>query len=277
MRKNHTYSKKNKVEEKEKIEKNKYKQRYLPVFLLLIAIIILLGISPLFNISKINVFGVNYYSDEDIIKVSGIVEGVNGFKNVGGGLKNFFFLRYGQAETDILNKCPYIKDVVVKYNLPNKVAIHIKEREPYVIIPYIGAYLVLDGYGHVLETVDDREKYSIPFIKGLKFTNYEIGQALEIENNRNFEKLLILIDALTEEEKNDNFKLIDNIDIIDVSDINNIHMFIDSRLVVNIGDLYELNYRIRALKQIINKNIGEDEKGMLDFTAGDYPVFIPAE
>jgi cell division septal protein FtsQ len=91
MRKNHTYSKKNKVEEKEKIEKNKYKQRYLPVFLLLIAIIILLGISPLFNISKINVFGVNYYSDEDIIKVSGIVEGVNGFKMLEVDLKTSFF------------------------------------------------------------------------------------------------------------------------------------------------------------------------------------------
>ncbi|HHY24954.1 MAG TPA: hypothetical protein GX527_12130 [Clostridiaceae bacterium] len=53
MKKSYTYNKDVKVEEKRKIEKNKYKQRYLPVFLLLIAIIILLGISPLFNISKI--------------------------------------------------------------------------------------------------------------------------------------------------------------------------------------------------------------------------------
>ncbi len=277
MKKRHTYNKNVRVEEKEKIEKNKYKLKYLLVFVLLIAIIILLGISPLFNISRINVFGVKYYNDEDIIKASEIVEGVNGFKNIGGDLKNFFFLRYGQAEADILNKYPYIKDAVVKYNLPNKVTIHIKEREPYVLIPYIGAYLVVDRDGYVLETINDKEKYSIPFIKGLKFTNYEIGQVLEIENIKHFEKLLILIDALTEEEKNDNFKLMNCIDTIDIGDINNIYMFIDSRLVVNIGDLHKLNYRIRALKQIFFKNIGRDEKGMLDFTAGDYPVFIPAE
>ena len=52
-------------------------------------------------------------------------------------------------------------------------------------------------------------------------------------------------------------------------------MFVDSRLVANYGDLYDISYRIKMSKQIIQKNIDKNEKGILDFTKGDYPVFIP--
>jgi len=275
MKENYTYDKNIKTKGKRKINKNKLK--CVLVFILFIAAIVLLGLSPLFNISGIDAYGIEYCSDKDIIEASGIIKGVNGFKNIGGSPRNFFLLRYGQAESDILNKCPYVKDIIVKYNLPNKVSIHIQERKPFVLIPYIGAYLVVDREGYVLETVDNKEKHSIPFTKGVKFANYEIGHALDIENMKHFEKLIILIDALTEEEKNDNFKLMDNIDTIDIGDINNVYIFIDSRLVVNIGDLYKLNYRIKTLKQIFYKNISRDEKGMLDFTTGDNPVFIPSD
>lgn len=151
------------------------------------------------------------------------------------------------------------------------------ERKPFVLIPYIGTFLVVDREGFVLETIDSKEKVSLPYVKGIKFSNYEIGQAVKIENIEYFEKLIILLDALTEEEKDDKFKLIDNIDTIDISDVNNIYMLIDSRLVVNIGDTFNLNYRIRTLKQILYKYIGNDETGMLDFTTGDYPVFIPSD
>jgi cell division protein FtsQ len=248
----------------------------------ILAISILLGISffllclsPVFNISKIKVVGASHYNDKEIIKISGIFEGVNGFKNIGGNIRNFLSLRYGQAETSIINKCSYIKDVEVRYNFLNKVTIHIKERSPYMLVPYIGAYLIVDRYGYVLETIGEKDKHIIPFVKGLKFIGYEIGQTLEIENQDSFKKLIVLLDALTEEEKNDNFKLEDNVSVIDISDIENVHLLIDSRIIVNLGDLYDLDYRIRALKQIININIGKEEKGILDFTISEYPIFKP--
>ncbi|NSW90510.1 MAG: FtsQ-type POTRA domain-containing protein [Firmicutes bacterium] len=275
MKDSYMYEKKTKIKEKRKRKKKKLK--YIMIFVLLVTAMVLLGMSSIFNISRIHVSGVKYCTDEDVITASGIIKGTNGFKSIGGNLRNFLFLRYGQAEANILNKCPYIKNVTVKYILPDKVLIHVEEREPFVLIPYIGAFLLIDREGYVLKTVDYKEKFSLPLAKGVKFTNYEIGQALKIENKENFDKLIILIDTLTEEEKNDNFKLMDYIDTIDVSDINNIYLFVDSRLVVNYGDLYDLNYRIRAFKQIFYKNINKKEKGMLDFTVGDYPVFIPED
>ncbi|NLC69696.1 MAG: hypothetical protein GX754_13150 [Clostridiaceae bacterium] len=143
------------------------------------------------------------------------------------------------------------------------------------MIPYIGAFLVADREGYVLETVERQEDMPLPVVKGLDFTGYQVGQVLNMEYTDNFNMLIILLNALTEEEKNDNFKLVDQIDIIDVSDTDNIRVFVDSRLVVNYGDLYDISYRIKMSKQIIQKNIDKNEKGILDFTKGDYPVFIP--
>lgn len=238
---------------------------------------ILLGKSSLFNISKIVVSKTSCYSDRDIIRASGIIEGVNGFKNIGGDLNKLFTLRLGQAEDNILANCSFVKSAIVRLKLPNKIVINIEEREPFILVPYIGAYLVIDRYKYVLETVEDILKYPIPLVKGLKFTSYRIGQAVNIESNKKFEKLLNLIDALTEEEKNDNFKLMNLIDLIDIENIDNICIFLDSRLVINIGDIYDLNYKIKTIDYIFSNNIGKDDKGMLDFTAGDYPIFMPTD
>ncbi|NMB98294.1 MAG: FtsQ-type POTRA domain-containing protein, partial [Clostridiaceae bacterium] len=210
-----------------------------------------------------------------IIKVSGISTGVNGFKNIGGNYKHYILMRYGQAEENIKSGLSYIKDVEVKYSIPNKVIIEIEEREPVILIPYLGTYLLVDRYGYVVEVVKSLEKNILPEIKGMKFAGYEIGQPLVIENNTTFEDLIFLIDTLTKEDKNDNLKIVELINSIDISDKNNIHLTIDNRIMVNIGSIEKIDYKIRSLKQIYYKNIGDDEKGFLNFTTGDYPVFIP--
>lgn len=262
--------------------KKRKKSRYTIAIILFILVLlssgmVLLGMSSVFNISAIQVVGAKHCKSEDVIKASGIWKGTNGFKNIGGSLWNFICLRYGQVEANILRKFSYVKNVTVRYVLPNKVLIQVEEREPFVLIPYIGAFLLIDKEGYVLETLEGQEEASLPIAKGLDFVGYELGQALKIKNMENFDMLIILLNALTEEEKNDNFKLIDQIDIIDVSDAENICVFINSRLVVNYGDLYDLSYRIKMSKQIVHKSIDKNEKGILDFTKGDYPVFMPWE
>lgn len=278
-----------KINNKRKRRKSKYIAVIIFILILLSAGIALLGMSSAFNISEIQAVGAKHCESEEVVKASGALKGTNGFKNIGGGLRNFLYLRYGQAESNILRKFPYIKNVTVRYVLPDKVLIRVEEREPFVLIPYLGAFLLVDNEGYVLETLnqqgdegedeeeEEKEEAFLPVVKGLKFTGYQAGQALKMENKENFNMLIILLNALTEEEKNDNFKFMEQIDIIDVSDADNIRVYMDSRLVVNYGDLYDLSYRVKLSRQIIQKNIDDNAKGILDFTRGDYPVFMPAD
>jgi len=263
---------------KNKVNKKKIKSvfKFIIIAALFCGGITLLILSPLFNISTIQVSGNQYYKSEDIIAASALTVGANGFKNINGSFKSLISLRFSNSELNIINKLPYIKDAKVKYLPPNKVLIEVKERNPIALVPYTEVMLVIDREAYVLEvTNSESEENSLPVAKGLEFDNYQVGQTLKIENIKNFEKLIILLDALTEEEKSDNFKILNYITMIDISDIENVYIFVDSRLLVNYGDLSNLNYKIRAFKQIFFKNINLDEKGILDFTKGEYPVFIP--
>lgn len=274
MEKNKRYRNKNDYNKKRQARRKKA-LKIIIFIVMLSSILVLFCMSPLFDISQIQVEGAEHCKEENIINASGISIGQNGFRYIGGNFRNFIFLRYGQAELNILNSFPYIKDAVVRYILPNKVLISIEEREPYALVPYIGAFLLIDREGYVLEVTGEKEKFDMPYVKGLRFNNYEIGKALQITNKANFNKLIILIDALTEEEKNDNFKLMNYIDTIDVGDVNNIYLYIDSRLIVNYGDLQDINYRIKILKNIFHKSLTKEDRGLIDFTVGDNPVFIP--
>ncbi|HHV96446.1 MAG TPA: FtsQ-type POTRA domain-containing protein [Clostridiaceae bacterium] len=258
-----------------KTKRNRIKIEIIFVLLLFVIVLFMFIMSPIFNISDIIVDGSSHYTAQEIINASGISIGENGFKNIGGNYKHYILFRYGQAEKNIISSLPYVKDVVVKYIIPNKVIINIEEREPVVLIPYLGTYLLTDRHGYVVETVSNPEEYNFPKIKGLKFSGYEIGQPLEIVNEKNFEDLILLIDTLTNEDKSDNFKITELINSIDISDKNNIHLTIDYRLAVNFGSIEQIDYKIKSLKQIFNKGIGKDEKGFLDFATGPYPVFIP--
>jgi len=258
-----------------KLKNKRAKIEFILVLLLSFTVLIMFIMSPIFNISEVIVNNSNHYSSDEIIKASGISTGINGFKNIGGNYKHYILFRYGQAEENIISSLPYIKDVVVKYIIPNKVVINIEEREPIIIIPYLGTYLLTDRYGYVVETVSNPEEYIMPEIKGLKFSGYEIGQPLDIVNDKNFEDLILLIDTLTKVDKSDNFKITELINSIDISDKNNIHITIDLRLVVNVGSIEQIDYKVKSLKQIFFKGIGKDEKGFLDFATGPYPVFIP--
>lgn len=267
---------KNEVKNRQnKEKKNRKKLEIILVLFLSIVVLVMFMMSPIFNISEFIVHGNSRYTTQEIIGASRVSSGINGFKNIGGNYKHHISLRYGQAEKNLTQKYPYIKEAIVRYSIPDTVIIEITEREPLMLVPYLGTYLIVDRDGYVVETSGDKEKYNLPEVKGLKFTKYEIGQPLIFENKKIFNEVTFLIDTLTKEDKNDNFKIAVLIDRIDMSDEKNIHFLIDSRLVVNIGDVGQLDYKIKSLKQIFYKSLGESEKGFLDFATGDYPVFIP--
>lgn len=245
------------------------------VLVLSTAAIGLIALSPIFNITGIEVLGGSHYPSDSITDLSGVVKGINGFKNIGGSPNHILELRYGQAEERILKNCPYIKNVRVKFVLPGKVAITLTERSPMGIVPYLGTSLLIDEEGYVLETVKNDEGNSLPLIKGLKFGNYELGQMLPTEEPENLEKAIALLKTVKASDAEGAFKLAAAVKWVDVGDLKKVCLFIDSRIVVNLGDLQDLDYRIRATKQILLKNIKKEEKGLLDFSMSENPVFIP--
>lgn len=245
------------------------------ILALLIAALVFTGLSPLFDLKSVEVKGAVHYKPDVLIGYADIEMGENGFREIGRSPLNIVLFRFGEAEASIIKNCPYVKEARVRFAIPSKVVISVKERTAEVSVPYLGTSLLLDREGYVLESQASGSKPELIIVKGLEFSGYELGKKLNFKNRDSLKTGLNLIEALKEHDKLDKIKILELVDYIDISDESNVKFSIDKRVTVNLGDLEDLNYRISTVKTIFNKNIKKGEKGTLDFTSGPNPVFSP--
>ena len=65
----------------------------------------------------------------------------------------------------------------------------------------------------------------------------------------------------------------ENIEHFDTSSSNNVHIMVDSRIIVKL-DMYEdIEYSVKMIKHLFVNQIDENEKGVLDFSSGREPIF----
>ncbi len=259
-----------------KKNKSKRKLRWLKLVIELIimgACIVLLAISPLFNIREIEVYGSEHYNKEEIKNASGIVIGSNGFKAVGSDLRNIFTFRDGKAEINILKSCPYVKDVKAVFNITGVIKVKITERKPIGVIQYLGTNLLVDDQAYVIDTIPNGQKTGVPFLKGLSFNRFKLGQALKLSDKNAIDSAVALIEAI---KKNDaentafDIKLIKSINYIDISDSEKVTVGVNTKLDVNFGNIQDLpyqdlTYRIDFLKTILSGNY---KSGYIDLSSG---------
>lgn len=248
--------------------------KFILTLALIMIIVAYIALSPLFDIKSIVVSGAVHYTGEDITAVSGIFGGENGFKLIGSSLADIFTLRIGGAEKQLKERCPYIKTARVSFVPPSKVDIDIQERTAYAVIMSNGTSIVLDREGYILEMQTAAGNH-LPVLKGLQFKGSEPGSKLTFQNPEAFDDVLKVLDVIQESDAKDDFKLYNCVDAVDVGDLSNFKVSLDSRVVVNLGDLQDLNYKINETKTIYAENLKKDAKGILDFTMGEYPVFRP--
>ena len=260
---------------KKRIKKLVFWVKFIFITAMFLSAVIFTCLSPLFDLKEIEVNGAGHYKNEILEGYANIQMGENGFREIGSSPLNVLLFRFGSAEASIKQNCPYIKDVRVKYAIPSKVVINVTERTAAASVPYLGTSLVIDMEGYVLEAVAADKKQVLPMIKGLEFTDYVLGSQLDIKNRESLNGCMELMEALKENDETDKNNIFALVDTLDASDGLNIKMTLDARVVVNFGDLQDLNYKISTTKTIYNKNIKKSEKGILDFTTGANPIFSP--
>ncbi|RCX15491.1 cell division protein FtsQ [Anaerobacterium chartisolvens] len=238
--------------------------------------IVSLALSPLFNINSIEVTGTARYQHSDIIGTAGLVTGVNGFKAIGRSIQDIFTLSYGNAEEAILNKYPYIKSAEARFAVPDKIKITLRERVPIAFISCPKGNIIIDDALYVLEMTGKNQPEGLLMIKGLEFEAFEVGQALDIKNNYNYEQALLLLNKIRESDERNEFKLYGLISAVDASDMARLTLLWDGRINANFGELLDLDFKINFFRHIVSKSLKKQDKGFLDLTI-ENPSFIPGK
>ena len=209
---------------------------------LLIFIVMLLMLSPWFNIKNIEINGLETLDKADIIRQVKLDKTTNILS-----FNNFIVKRR-------LKNNYYIESVKITKKLPNTIIIDISERQIVGYVPYINDYMYIDESGMV---VDIKSSYTeqLPIIYGLSFESFTIGKRLKTDNDEAFSVVMDITNAIKDKE---NLKQILKIDISNLEDV---HLYTEN-LDIILGNREALNIKINTLNEIV-KNFKPEEKGFL--------------
>lgn len=243
------------IDRKKKVRK---KKRYLLRFAIFVSVVAAIGLflaSGFFAVKEIKVEGNVYYSDDEVITLSGAKTGVNLFYGVGDG-----------KIKDKLSKDPYFAEVHIKRKLPGTVTIQIKERRQTAAIVYGDHYVIIDKEGTVLRKSNIDPK--ITLLDGLTISKMNVGDRVEIEEVSTLESTLQMIDSM--EDGDFYFKKIDVSGIV-------VRAYIYDTLRVK-GTAKQLQEAIRTgnLQKVVNNLLENDTvRGTVSLGDHGYISFSP--
>ncbi len=226
------------------------------LFIICISIVFLLS-SNLFTIINIVVEGNNNVSKEEIIRLSSIYYG-----------QNIFRINKKKSMRDILQN-PYAEYIKISRNLPRTVTIDIIERKPIAVVPYVGSYLSIDKNGIILEVNTKIKNKDVPIIQGLKFSNFKIGDKLDLEVKQQFDTTLNIINAVNKAE------FVNEVSGIIMVDTDNLKMTTRKGITILLGNNNNIEYKVSFAKTMYDDASQKYVKGTIDITHYGNPVFKP--
>ena len=259
--KNGKANKKNKNKRKIARKKNRRILKISLLFFIIVGMAAFIFVSPVFNISKIEVKGNEIISSDTIISLSGIKENENIFriskKNINNRLK----------------ENPYIKDVTIGRKLPGTLELNIDERKIAYQVKVINSYVYLDYQGYILE-VSEKQK-DVPIVEGFNTDQESILKANRL-SGVDIEHLKVLLKIMENAQKNEISKLINKIIIKDneyILDIKN------EKKTVYLGNAKDITNQMYYVKLILEKE--KDNEGKIfvngNINSGFKPYFREGE
>ena len=139
-----------------KLRKNNFFKNsiFIPV-ILLVAALIILSFSPLFNITQIKVKGNLKLTENSIIDASEIKIG-----------QNILMLNKNIIKENI-KKLAYIEDVSIRRIWPDVITINVIEKNDFAKLEVLGSTLTIDENGVVLQASSDNSIIDIPLIDNI--------------------------------------------------------------------------------------------------------------
>lgn len=197
-----------------------------------VCVLITLCLTVFFSIKNLTATGSKVYSNEEIIKVSGIKKG-----------DNLFAINRSDVLNKLKQKLPYIETVKFDRNFPDSLKIKVTDADEYAAYSLGGKFYTVSRSGWVLE--ENYEKPDKIFeIRGVK-AKCKVGNAIEFKDEKQNELIERIYNAL----KQNNIK----IDYIDITDEIELKIGVCKRFDVNLGTSNNIEEKVKHLEKMIEK------------------------
>lgn len=224
------------VDNARKKQRKAAKRRRMTPFLIVISIFlaaaaIYLCLTMLFNVDYIKIEGNTIYSENELIKTSGIEKG-----------ENLFEVDIAYAEDKLYSVFNYVEEVDVKRSFPNSVVITITEAEPFSVIEEADGFTLVSGRGKVLERGLEEAPYGMLTVRGPSTVTSTD------DDKKRMDLMLRIIGNMIELE-------MENYNFLDLTDTLEITMIYENRVKVNLGNELELDYKLQFAHKVITEDL----------------------
>lgn len=221
-------------------------------YIMIVAVVLVAGLTlsltVFFKTESFKVTGETRYSNEEIIKASGLSLG-----------ENIFIADKDTASKNIINAFPYIAGADVSFSMPDTITIKVTEGKPSYQVQYgEKQYCTVSTEGRILNIVDKKDK-NLPVIKGVNLKDATPGAYVEYDNDTSAKTL----DEIVSSIENSGF---DKLSAIDVSDSTDINFTYDKRILVKLGMPEAIDYKVRTAKTIITEKLDPNNTGVVEGT-----------
>lgn len=224
-----------------KILKKKKKIKRIIKTIILLALIIggfcFALISPIFNVTKINVTGNEQISSDTIISLSQLEIG-----------QNLFRFNRIKVSNEIKTNA-YIENVKIQRKIPNKIEITIEERKRDYNVEFLNGYAYINNQGYILEIAE--QKLELPVIKGISTPQEQIveGNRLDDEDLEKLETVIQIMNICK------NYDLDTKISSIDITNKSNYIINMDEeKKTIQLGNDSNLRNKILYVPAILTEN-----------------------
>lgn len=222
------------------------------VFLIVAGIFLLLSTTVFFNVETITVTGASNYTAQEIIDASGILAG-----------DNLVRTSTEKRAVQIESQLPYIENARITRSFPSTMIIDVEACVPAANYLCGDHILLISSGGKILEEISEPKAGLLSFtgtdpmpglLPGDKFASADEHKTDAVE------KLMDYFIRSGEAEKNG---LRDKVTVIDVTDRSALSYTYDGRIVVNLGTVNDIDYKINFSHEIITTSIGQRTEGVL--------------
>lgn len=230
---------------------------YLLLLIVAAAIMVTLSVTVLFNVKTVITDGVTKYAPQAVIDASGVKEGDN-------------LLRVSEraVRKRLLERFPYIEDVSLRRALPDKLVLQVTEAVVLGACQTDEGYVVVGATGRILETGVSQPPDDAMAIYGMSIHEPKVGRILgkgfnkeqeeqKKEEETAFSNLTYLVEAVQETS-------FPNITLVDFSDPLNMAVVYDGRVLIELGSVAELSYKLEFVDYVLNEQLPEGYQGTID-------------
>lgn len=238
-----------------------------------LVIAVLLLLSPIFAIRKVKAPKDGLCGDEELRDSLSAVIGTNGFiavarQNSVSGTGRFFSLGMEKLENQLSFEYPYMRNVKVKYILPNTVSVSYDVRKEAFVTFSSGNYYLIDTTGYILDVYTSEDELpELPVLMGFTVTNDRPGMAAVSGKNESVDagvKVCSMLVQLSMEHM---------ISVVDVTDPDDIMIYCAPSLTVEIGSVENLGSKLSLLKGSLDKGLSGESNGVLNIKNGKMATY----